>query len=206
MQFQWNAAEKRIFAKLKSPRDIQDFLDGTQYSGEPVYRSPRQVIADQKAHCADGALFAAAALWQLGEEPLIMELRAERDDDHLLAVYRRNGLYGAVAKSNFTGLRFREAIHRSLRELALSYFVPYFNLDKEPSLRGYSCLMNLKDFVQVGWLYRDDGIEGIMDRLDKVRHFPLYPKALVEGFSLVDERAFQAGVIGINWDGAYKPH
>lgn len=110
-------------ARLSNPSRIQAFLDELAYSTEPIYRCPLRVLRERTAHCFDGALFAAAALRCLGYPPLIVDLLPNgRDDDHLLALYRVDGHWGAVAKSNFVGLRFREPIHRTLRELALSYF------------------------------------------------------------------------------------
>ena len=113
---------------LKTPAAIQAFLDETPYSAENRYRCPLSVVRDRKAHCFDGAVFAAAMLRRLGHPPLIVDLLPnERDDDHMLALFRVDGLLGAVAKSNFSGLRYREPICRSLRELILSYFEDYFN-------------------------------------------------------------------------------
>src|SRR5262245_29325511 len=117
------------FPALASPAAVQEFLDGTAYSSEPVYRCPASVLRDGTAHCFDGAVFAAAALRRLGERPRIFELLTVpgRDDTHVVALYRRGGAWGAVAKSNFVGLRFREAVYRNLRELALSYFEVFYN-------------------------------------------------------------------------------
>ncbi|MFH1212857.1 MAG: hypothetical protein V1681_02115, partial [Candidatus Neomarinimicrobiota bacterium] len=138
------AAELALLDGLDSPLKIQVFLDETPYSTEPIYRSPLSVLRDRKAHCFDGALFAAAALRRLSYPPLILEmLPNKRDDDHLLALYQKDGFWGAVAKSNFTGLRSREPIHRTLRELILSYFEDFFNIASEKTLRGYTLPLNL---------------------------------------------------------------
>ncbi len=109
-------------AGLDSPAAIQAFLDGLPYSADPFYRCPASVLRDGKAHCFDGALFAAAALRRLGFPPAIVDMLPERDDDHILAIYKVDGHWGAIAKSNFVGLRFREAVYASLRELVMSYF------------------------------------------------------------------------------------
>jgi hypothetical protein len=201
----WTKEETKILDGLKDPAAIQAFLDSTQYSSDHFYRSPRAVLRDRKAHCADGALFAAAALERLGLPATIMELRAVRDDDHLLAVFRRDGFFGAIAKSNFAGLRFREPIFRNLRELALSYFEDYFNLDREKTLRGYSVVLDLAAFNHLDWRVCDEKLEQIMEALDKVRHYPLLSKAQVEALSPVDDRRFNAGTLGLNFDGVYKP-
>ncbi len=116
-------SEKREWARLTSPRKIQDFLDGIPYSNESSYRCPLRVLREKTAHCFDGALFGAAAMRRLGHPPLVMNMLAnDQDDDHMLALYRRDRRWGAVAKSNFAGLRFREPVYRTLRELMMSYF------------------------------------------------------------------------------------
>src|SRR5262245_6236544 len=126
----WNAAERKLLAKLRTPAHIQEFLENTAYSTDDFYRSPRMVLADRRAHCFDGATFAAAALERLGFPPLLVDMRAYRDDDHVLAVYKVNGAWGCVAKSNFVGLRGRDPVYRTLRELSMSYFECYFNLER----------------------------------------------------------------------------
>src|ERR1700761_6222830 len=118
-------AEQSVFRRLDSPEKIQRFVDDLRYNKEPggvTCRSPRRVMRDRTAHCMEGALFAAAALRMLGDPPLLLDLEAVHDDDHVLAIFRRRGLWGAIAKSNYSGLRFREPVYRTLRELAMSYF------------------------------------------------------------------------------------
>jgi len=118
---------------------VQQFLDDTTYDLTGAgCRSPRRVLRERTAQCLDGALFAAAALRLQGQRPLIMDLEAERDDDHVVAVFQRHGHWGAIARSNYSGLRFREPVFRTLRELALSYFEAYFNLRREKTLRRVS--------------------------------------------------------------------
>ena len=114
---------------MTTPRKIQDFLDTVAYEPEYFNRSPLRVLRERRGHCLDGAIFAAAALRRLGHPPLVLDLIPEplMDDDHVLAVFRKNDAFGAVAKSNFTGLRYREPVFRTLRELIMSYFEDYFN-------------------------------------------------------------------------------
>src|SRR5436305_15189891 len=148
-------------AGLASPSAVQAFLDSLSYSADPFYRCPRRVIEDRRAHCFDGALFAAAALRRLGHPPRVLEMLAEptRDDTHLLALFKEDGCWGAVAKSNFTGLRFREPIHRTLRELVLSYFEDFFNDAREKTLRGYTLPLSLKPFDRQGWETNDEPLD-----------------------------------------------
>lgn len=198
-------SQRAAFSALKNPPAIQAFLDAIPYSCEPVYRSPRQVLADRLAHCFDGALLAAAALWQLGHPPLIVDMVAERDDDHILAVFQQQGCWGAVAKSNFSGLRYREPVYRSLRELVMSYFELYYNTAREKTLRGYTGPLNLRAFDRFDWLGRDAGLERIAERLDAIRFKPLLSPAQVAALEPVDERSYGAGLAGADPAGLYQP-
>ncbi|NLP12377.1 hypothetical protein GX408_18400 [bacterium] len=201
----WTPAELEIFAGLHSPALIQEYLDSLAYSADDFYRCPRRVQQDHKAHCFDGALFAAAALRRLGFPPLIIDLLAHRDDDHLLALYRVNGCWGAVAKSNFVGLRFREPIHRSLRELVLTYFPSYYNMAYEKSLRGYTTPLQLERFDHLDWMRSDAHLEQLSDELDLLRSYSLMTRAMIKKLSRVDERTYQAGQLGADQAGIYWP-
>lgn len=139
-----------MLPKFNNPRGIQDYLDGLPYNTTDRTFCPRDVVLEQKAHCMDGAVFAATALESLGYPPLLVDLRAIDDDDHVIAVFRENGLWGAVAKSNTTTLRFRDPAYRSIRELALSYFPVYFNTDGEMSLYEYSRPFSLRKYRGAG--------------------------------------------------------
>lgn len=198
-------ASRAVFTALESPAAIQAFLDAVPYSCEPVYRSPRQVLADRLAHCFDGALLAAAALWRLGRPPLIVDMVAERDDDHILAVFKQGGCWGAVAKSNFAGLRYREPVYRSLRELVMSYFELYYNTEREKTLRGYTGPLNLRTFDRLDWLGSDAGLERIAERLDTIRFKPLLSAAQTALLQPVDRRSYEAGLAGADPLGLYQP-
>jgi hypothetical protein len=200
----WTAEERAILAELESPVKIQSFIDSVPYSADPVYRSPRSVLRDRKAHCFDGALFAAAALRRLGYPPLLVDMKAVRDDDHILALFKRNGHFGAVAKSNFVGLRYREPIYRSLREIVISYFDSYYNLDREKTLRGYTVPLNLAAFDHLDWMTSDAELEQIADRLDQIRSFELMDARMIGELAPVDERTYEAGMVGVNPDGIYR--
>jgi hypothetical protein len=200
----WTASELALFRRLSSPERIQRWLDGLTYRAETPAASPRRVIRERRAHCFDGALFGAAALRELGHPPALLDLRAVRDDDHVLAVYRVGGCFGAVAKSNFVGLRFREPLFRSLRELALSYFEDYFNLDGEKTLREYSSLLSLRQFDRLGWQHRDEPLPGISDRLDALRHRRLLTRAQERRLATVDARSMAGGMVGTLAEGVYQ--
>jgi hypothetical protein len=202
-----NNEELQTIFSLNSPGKIQAFLDSIPYSSEPIYRCPLQVIQDRVAHCFDGALFAAAALRQIGFQPLILDMIPDgRDDDHILALFKHDGYWGAIAKSNFAGLRFREPIFRNLRELVLSYFEQYYNIEREKTLRGYTLPLNLKTFDRFNWMVSDTSMERIAQRLDEIKRFFLLTPKMIADLSTVDERLYKAGLHGANEAGLYRPH
>ncbi len=200
----WTAGEQAILRALDSPYGVQRYLDQLPYTTDHQTRSPRRVLRDGCAHCMEGALFAAAALRFLGHRPLILNLRAWNDDDHVLAIYRVRGHIGAVGKSNFSGLRYREPIHRSYRELALSYFEPYFNTIGERSLRAYSRPLDLSSFDAQAWMTTEEDLAWIGERLDRVRHYPLADEETVRSLQLVDKRSYDAGMLGSDPAGLYQ--
>jgi hypothetical protein len=199
-------SERQVVAHLTTPGKIQTFLDQLTYSAENTYRCPLRVMRERTGHCFDGALFAAAMLRRLGYPPLILDmLPNDRDDDHLLAVFKKDGHWGALANSNFMGLRFREPIYRNLRELVLSYFEQYYNVEREKTLRSYTRPLNLKVFDNYDWMTRDEPLEEIAKRLDEIAQVPLLTEPMIAGLSLVDERSFRGGLLGANEAGLYQP-
>ncbi|MBC7264833.1 MAG: hypothetical protein H5T64_10840 [Chloroflexi bacterium] len=198
--------ERELLAGLTSPIRIQVFLDELPYSTDAIYRCPLRVLRERVAHCFDGALFAAAALRRLGHPPLILELLPNgRDDDHLVALYKCDGHWGAVAKSNVVGLRFREPVYRTLRELVMSYFEQYFNVEGEKTLRGYTMPLNLKVFDKYNWMVSDEPLERIAQRLDQMRRVSILTPSMAAKLAPVDERSLQAGLLGANEAGLFKP-
>jgi len=198
--------ERRLFSSLRTPATIQNFLNNISYCDDDFYYSPLTVLKDRKACCLDGALCAAAALRKLGSPPLIVGLIADNDDDHILALYKKRGLFGALAKSNFAGLRFREPVYRNVRELVMSYFELYFNLHGEKTLRSYTVPLNLKSFDKINWMTSDDNLEVIADKLDTIRHVPLIKPRMVQRLSPVDKRSYEAGMHGVDTTAVYIPH
>lgn len=193
-------------AGITSPLKIQAFLDTIEYSEEVRYRCPLTVLRDMKGHCFDGAVFAAAMLKRIGHPPLILDIIPnDNDDDHILALYKANGHWGAVAKSNYTGLRFREPIHRSVRELIISYFEVFFNAIGEKTMRAYTRPLNLKKFDKLQWEINDESMDAIGERLDEIQKIrPLTP-AMIRNLSFADERSVKAGLLGAKAAGLFKP-
>lgn len=124
-------------------------------------------------------MLAATALRIVGYPPLILDLEAQRDDDHVLTIFRRDGLWGALGKSNYAGLRYREPVYKTLRELAMSYFEHYFNKLGERTLRGYSRPINLARFDTTGWMTAEEDPWQIPNYLTTVSHTPLIPRKVV---------------------------
>ena len=146
----------------------------------------------------DGALFAAAALRVQGEPALLVDLEAEQDVDHVLAIFRRGGRWGAIARSNFSGLRYREPLYRTVRDLVLSYFESYFNLRRQKTLRRYSGPVNLARFDRKNWMTAEEDLWFIPDFLagGAVRHYPVISAREVARLASVDRRTFEAGLVG----------
>jgi hypothetical protein len=189
--------EASFLRALTPPWRIQRFLDGLDYDvrGEGC-RSPRRVLRERKVQCMDGALLGAAALRLQGHRPLIVDLEAVFDDDHVLAVFRRDGRWGAVARSNYSGLRYREPLYRTIRDLALSYFENYFNLRRQKTLRRFSRPVDLSRFDKRHWMTAEDDLWDIPEHLVDVRHYPLITKSQVARLGTVDQRMFHGGLVG----------
>jgi hypothetical protein len=154
------------------------------------------VLNEESAHCLEGAIFAAAALRVNGYPPLIWDLEAERDTDHVLAIYRVRGHWGAVATSNFSGCRGRQPVYRSLRELAMSYFNLYFNLRGERSLRNFSRPVNLQRFDDLNWMTTEKPVWFIAEHLCEIFHYKLLKPGMSKRLARVDERLFKAECVG----------
>jgi hypothetical protein len=185
-----------LFRKLSTPERIQRYLDDLPYNKEKegeTCRSPRLVIEYNTAHCFEGALFAAAALRANGYPPLILDLAAVRDDDHVIGVYRMDGCWGAIGKSNYAGLRFRSPVYRTLRELALSFFEHYYNLKGEKTLRAYSRPVNLSRFDAIEWMTSGQPLWAIPEYLCEISHTPIFKPARR---MYMDERLYNAGLVG----------
>ncbi len=188
-------AERRKLRSLKDPYGIQRFLYAQPYHLADTAWSPRRVLRENTSHCYEGALFGAAALRANGYPPLVIDLEADRDTDHVIAVFKQRGHWGAIGKSNYTGCRYREPVYRTLRELALSYFDTYFNLARERSLRTFSNPVNLARFDDQDWMTTEEQVWFIAEYLFTIRHFPLLRPNLVKHLHRVDTRSFKAGCV-----------
>lgn len=190
--------ELRAFRAFGSPWGIQRALDAMPYHVAGTAWSPRTVLREGTAHCLEGAIFAAAALRVLGHPPLLLDLEAVQDTDHVITVFRLRGRWGAIAKSNFSGLRYREPVYRSLRELVMSYFEGYINLRGDRTLRAFSRPVNLARFDRShpGWMVTDGELWWVAEHLVDVPHSRLLTPAIVRSLSRVDRRSLAAALAG----------
>ena len=183
--------EFAIFKKLDSPRKIQDFIEGLRINFEErgeTCRSPLMVLKSGEAHCAEGAMLAAAALWHRGQTPLLLDLKVMKgkgDVDHVVTLFKGRGLWGAISKTNHAVLRYRDPIYRTVRELALSYFNEYFLPNGFKTLRTYSAPFSLLRYGSA-WLDSEDDAWDIMSDLDDSRHFDLVPAGAARGLRPAD--------------------
>jgi hypothetical protein len=191
--------ELRKLRALKTPYGIQRFLDSLPYHLAGTSWSPRRVLQEGTAHCLEGAIFAAAALRALGYPPLLLDFEAHHDTDHVVAIYKLNGHWGSIAKSNFAGCRWREPVHRTLRELAISYFDTYFNLRRQRSLRTYSRPVNLARFDRLHWMTAEKDIWFIAEYLCEISHTRLLKPWMYRRLATVDKRLYRAELTGHRW-------
>jgi hypothetical protein len=192
--------ERKILRSLSTPARIQRFLDEEiTYNlepGEDTCHSARTVLRKGVAHCMEGALLAATVLRLLGHPPLLVDLEAVRDTDHVLAVYRIDGRWGAVAKSDYSGLRSREPVYKNIRELAMSYFEHYYNPAGEKTLRGYSRTVNLTRFDKYSWMTSEEDVWAVPNYLCEIKHTPILTPAMARRLSKMDKRLSAAGRLG----------
>lgn len=201
--------ENEILKGLPTPFSIQQFLDECDYNTTKETLSPRYILQRKRAHCMEGAIFAAACLELQGRPPLILDLRAFNDDDHVIAVFKMYNCWGSIAKSNFTTLRYREPVYRNLRELAMSYFDLYFNSNGEKSLRAYSLPYNLNRFNLMKWRTTINDLEDIGHDLDKVKHFHLISKVQADRLERATPLLLKSSLMGSDPAGLFlvkHPH
>ena len=192
---------RSTFQSLKSPLAVQEYLDSLPYKAEELDRSPLRVMTDGQAHCLDGGMFAALAFWRMGFRPLILDLVPDpgADDDHVLALYQVDGLWGCVAKSNYPNLRFREPVYRSLRELAMTYFEHYYDLHRRKTLRGYTRPFNLERIKYISWMWSEEAVKLVTRRFYSLKPVPLISAESAARLSLADERSYKSGTLGTDF-------
>jgi hypothetical protein len=191
--------EFAVLERLDTPQKIQMYLHDLRQNFEPdgdTCRTVREVLRAQRAHCIEGALLAAAALWVHGEPPLILDMRAQHDFDHVVTLFRRNGCWGAISKTNGIGLRWRDPVYRTLRELAMSYFHEYTNRRNHKTLREYSVPFDLRRIDTSVWVSGEKHCWSVAEKLDEIRHFKLVNGHHLRAVARRDPFERRIGVLG----------
>lgn len=196
----WTPAELKVLKKLTTPAKIQDFVNKIEYhvSGDnETCRSPRMVLAERKAQCIEGAMFAAAALRMIGLKPLVVDLESALDDfDHVIAVFEIDKQWGAISKTNHGVLRYREPVYNTIHELVMSYFHEYFlQSTRAKTLRAYSRPVNLARFDKQGWETSIEPIWYIPEYLLDVKHYPILTKKQINHLRKADPVEKELGMI-----------
>lgn len=188
----------RTLARLDSPEKVQQFLNDIPANfeiGGETSLSVQEVLRQKRAHCIEGAMVAACALWIHGDPPLLLDLRAERDYDHVVTLFRRHGCWGAVSKTNPPLLRWRDPVYRTLRELAISYFHEYANKRHQKTLREYSRPFDLRRVKPEFWVTGKKQCWTIGAMLDETRHYRLIDRKQAAGLRLRDPIERKAGAL-----------
>ncbi len=197
--FNFTEKEIRIFKKLNTPKKIQDFINAIPINFEKngeTFHSPREVLARNIAHCSEAAILAAVILWYHGKKPLLMDLRATNDDvDHVVALFKEDGYWGAISKTNHGVLRYREPIYKTLRELALSYFHEYFKDDGRKTLREYSEPFDLSKIKDRSWLTSSKSLVDIIIDIDDHKHHSLINRKQIRNLRKADRVEIEIGKI-----------
>ena len=194
--------ELAILKPLDSPRKIQDFLETIPTNhchDRDTVLSPRMVLRERRAHCVEGAMLAALAMRLHGEPPLIVDLTAVTHDlDHVIAVFRRYGCWGAISKTNHAVLRYREPVYKTLHELVMSYFHEYTTDDGKKTLRSYSRPVDMKRFDKDNWMTAEEDVWAVPEYLCEVAHIPLVTRNQIAAFRLADPIERKVGMM-LQW-------
>lgn len=200
----WTPFERKILRTLNTPYKIQHFLDELDYNPSDDAASPRYILLTKDAHCLEGGLLAAAALEFHGQKPLMVSLQAERDDHHVITVFKGTHGWGSISKSNTTLLRGRDPIYKSIRELVMSYFEFYFNLNGQKSLYAYSNPINLNQFNHWNWRTTDDNLVDMGKSFNEIIHYELINLKDLMRLPKVNKGLINACFLGANQDGLFK--
>ena len=195
--FGFNKKEMKTFKKLNSPKKIQDFLNKIPINFEPegdTCFSPRKVLQEWRCHCIEGALLAAVALRFHGYKPLVVDLKTTKDDfEHVIAVFKQHGKWGAISKTNHAVLRYREPVYKDIRELVMSYFHEYFDNKGRKTLRSFSLPVDLSRFDKKGWMHSPEEIWYIAEHLAEIKHIPILNRKQIANLRKADKIEIDVG-------------
>ena len=193
----FNYRELNIFKKLNNPQKVQDYINKVRVNFEldgETYLSPREVLRQKRAHCAEGAILAAVIFWYHGAKPLLLDMKTTPNDvEHVVALFKKNEFWGAVSKTNHAVLRYREPIYKTIRELALSYFHEYFKDNGQKTLRSYSDPFDLSKIKDKSWLVTKENLWNLIDRLDASKHHKILKPWQIKNLRKADVIEILAG-------------
>ena len=195
------ASLRRTFRSLDTPFAIQTYLDSLTYVGEERDRSPLNVMLDQQSHCLDGGFLAALYLWRIGFKPLLIDIVPDpgADDDHVLALYRIEGRWGALAKSNYVNLGFREPVYKSLRELVMTYFEHYVSIHQLKVLTGYTRPLDASHYTHLNWAWDEEGANRLYhNHFYGRKPIPLITTSMAKRLSPVPDRNYASEILFTN--------
>src|SRR3989344_2121469 len=191
--------ERALLHRLSTPVKIQNYLDQIKINFEPMgdtARSPRFVMNEGVAHCFEGALVAALALWYHGEPPLLLDLVSnEPDTDHVVALFKRYGHWGAISKTNHAVLRYREPVYESIHELVMSYFHEYFLDNGKKTLRNFAGPLDLSKIKDTSWITSEKNLWHIVDWINDQDHYDIMDRKMIRGLRRADPVERKAGKI-----------
>lgn len=201
----YSKEEIKIFKKLNTPQKIQDYINSLKFNFDEKFgscMSPRKVLREKKADCVEGALFASVVLEFHGGKPLVLDLRSIKspyDYDHVVALFKEGGFWGAISKTNHSVLRYRDPIYRDVRELVMSYFNEYFLENGQKTLREYSDPFDLNYFNKINWRTSEKDLSEILEKLDTIKHHRILNKKQIKNLRRVDKIEIDA-----SWEEEYK--
>jgi hypothetical protein len=202
---------RKKFQSLETPFLVQDYLNSLPYIAEERDRSPLNVMLDGQCHCLDGGLLAVLALWRIGFQPLMIDIVPEPgiDDDHVLALYKIDGRWGAVAKSNYVNLGFREAVYKNLRELVMTYFEHYCSVTQTKTLRGYTRPFDVSRYVHLNWAMDEAGANKLFyQHFYKRKPVPLITPQMAARLNSISDRVYKAETLytDLSWSFGVRPN
>jgi hypothetical protein len=197
------ALEARL-KKLNHPYKIQEWVASFPYNSSDETRSALGAWQHKAAHCFEGALLACLALEYNSQPPLVMDLRGHGDDDHVVALFKLKGKWGAISKTNTTVLDFRPAHFKTLRELAMSYWCMYFNWKGHYAMVDFAGPINLRRYRKIDWRYGSEDMGEFGMQFNKLKHTPLASKRELKLLPKVPERLRLAGFLGSDMKGVRK--
>ena len=204
-KYGYTSEETELFKRLNTPARIQDYINSLPFNFEEkgeTCMSPREVLKAKKAHCMEGALLAGAILEFHGHKPIVLDLRSVKkpfDYDHVLALFKVEGFFGSISKTNHAVLRYREPVYKSVRELVMSFFHEYFSEDGRKTLREYSNPLHLSRFNRIAWRTSEDDLFEIPDFLDQMKHHKILSHKQIKGLRKLDLIEIKA-----SWEEEYK--